>query len=161
MKTDATRNFVSEIRLLKIEEIDGAVDLLIGQLHEHGSDTDSGRVRSVIEQIIHDDRLGFVLVATGGNRKLIGVALGCTFLGDEHGGKSGWLEELYVLPEFRSHGSGALLLAEFIRIAESRSWRAIDVEVDSRHVRAASLYKRLGFEPLERSRLSRILKPEL
>jgi GNAT superfamily N-acetyltransferase len=119
--------------------------------------TDLGKVRSVIEQIVEDERLGFVMVACEENERPVGVALGCTFLGIEHGGMSGWIEELYLLPEFRQRGIGSLLIAEFIRVASGLGWRAIDLEIETGHQRAASLYERHGFTQLDRSRLSRRL----
>jgi ribosomal protein S18 acetylase RimI-like enzyme len=146
-----------QIRLLKIEEVDAAVDLLVRQLGEHRVKTDLSNVRSVIERIVKDDRLGFVLVALERNQRPVGVALGCAFLGIEHGGISGWIEELYVLPEFRQRGIGSHLIAEFIRVASALGWRAIDLEIDSSHRRAVSLYERHGFTQLDRSRLSRRL----
>jgi GNAT superfamily N-acetyltransferase len=147
-----------QARLLQIEEIDAAVDLLGRQLREHGVKTDLGKVRSVIERIVKDDRLGFVLVALEKNQRPVGIALGCAFLGVEHGGTSGWIEELYVLPEFQARGIGSLLVAEFIRVASALGWRAIDLEIDSGHRRAASLYERHGFTQLDRSRLGRTLQ---
>jgi len=142
--TDPTQEF--QVRLLKVVEIDAAVDLLGRQLREHRVKTNLDNVRSVIERIVKDDRLGFLLVALEKNERPIGVALGCAFLGIEHGGTSGWIEELYVLPEFRQRGVGSLLIAECIRVASGSGWRAIDLEVDSHHrrrpdsLRAARLY---------------------
>jgi ribosomal protein S18 acetylase RimI-like enzyme len=156
VKPNPTQKF--EVRLLKIEEIDAAVDLLGRQLREHAVKTDLGKVRSVIERIVKDDRLGFVLVALEKNQRPVGIALGCVFLGVEHGGTSGWIEELYVLPEFQERGIGSLLVAEFIRVASALGWRAIDLEIDSAHRRAVSLYERHGFTQLDRSRLSRRLQ---
>ena len=159
MKSNTIEKLSTEIRLLQLNEIDAAVGLFGEQLREHGLDTDPGRVRSVIERIVADDRLGFVLVAAGRDGKPLGVALGCSFLGIEYGGPSGWIEELYVLPEFRGKGIGSLLVAEFIRVATGLGWRAIDVEVDTDHRRAVSLYQRHGFQPLARSRFGRMLNP--
>jgi ribosomal protein S18 acetylase RimI-like enzyme len=146
-----------QVRLLKIEQIDAAVDLLGRQLREHQVKINLGNVRSVIDRIVKDDRLGFVLVALEKNERPIAVALCCTFLGVEHGGTSGWIEELYVLPEFRQRGIGSLLVAECIRVASTSGWRAIDLEVDPNHRRALALYERHGFTPLDRARLSRSL----
>jgi GNAT superfamily N-acetyltransferase len=146
-----------QVRLLKIDEIHAAVDLLGHQLREHGVKTNLSKVRYVIERIVKDDRLGFVLVALEKNQRPVGVALGCAFLGIEHGGISGWIEELYVLPEFRQRGIGSLLIAGFIRVASALGWRAIDLEIETGHQRAVSLYQRHGFTQLDRSRLSRRL----
>jgi ribosomal protein S18 acetylase RimI-like enzyme len=96
-------------------------------------------------------------VALEKNERPIAVALGCAFLGIEHGGTSGWIEELYVLPEFRQQGIGSLLVAECIRVASASGWRAIDLEIDSNHQRALTLYERHGFTQLDRARLSRRL----
>jgi len=79
--------------LLKTEQIDAAVDLLGRQLREHRVKTNLGNVRSVIERIVKDDRLGFALVALEKNERPIAVALGCAFLGIEHDGTSGWIED--------------------------------------------------------------------
>jgi GNAT superfamily N-acetyltransferase len=146
-----------EVRLLKTEQIDAAVDLLGRQLSEHGVRTNLGKVRSVIEQMVEDDRLGFVMLALEKDETPVGVAVGCSFLGIEHGGMSGWIEELYVLPEFRQRGIGSLLIAEFIRVASALGWHAIDLEIGTGHQRAAPLYERHGFTQLDRSRLSRRL----
>jgi GNAT superfamily N-acetyltransferase len=146
-----------EARLLKIEEIDTAVDLLASQLREHVLPIDLVQARSVIEQIVNNDRLGFVLVAVEESVGPVGVALGCAFLGIEHSGVSGWLEELYVLPKFRERGVASLLIAEFIRVATKLGWRAIDLEIDSNHGRAASLYEQHGFVQLHRARWVRKL----
>jgi GNAT superfamily N-acetyltransferase len=153
-----TEKFVPEIRLLKTHEIDAAVDLFGRQLREHQLSTGFSQVRSVIEQITNNSRSGFVLVAVGKNGRPLGVALGCAFLGIEHGGMSGWLEELYVLPEFRKGGIGSLLIAEFIRVASGLGWRAIDLEIDSSHGQVASLCERHGFQRLNRFRFGRTLK---
>lgn len=146
-----------EIRLLKTQEIEAAVDLIASQLREHQLTASPDEIRSVIERIVRDDQLGFVLVAIGKSKKPVGIALGSAFLGVEHGGKSGWLEEFYVHPEFRGHGVGSRLLAEFVRIAKESGWRAIDLEVNTSHRRVMSLYKRHGFTTVDRSRFCRTL----
>jgi len=153
-----TEKLVPEIRLLKTQEIDAAVDLFTRQLREHQLNTGLSQVRSIIEQITKNSRLGFVLVAVAKNGRPVGVALGCAFLAIEHRGTSGWLEELYVLPEFRNRGIGSLLITEFIRVALELGWRAIDLEIESGHEQAASLYERHGFQRLNRSRFSRTVK---
>jgi len=153
-----TEKLVPEIRLLKAQEIDAAVNLFTRQLREHQLNTGLSQVRSIIEQITKNSRLGFVLVAVAKNGRPVAVALGCAFLAIEHRGTSGWLEELYVLPEFRNRGIGSLLITEFIRVALELGWRAIDLEIESGHEQAASLYERHGFQRLNRSRFSRTVK---
>jgi GNAT superfamily N-acetyltransferase len=148
----AKQQFNPVISLLRPEQIAAAVELFGVQLKEHNIATDSNSVREVIEKIIADERLGFILVATVGDGKPVGVALGSAFLGVEHGGVSGWLEELYVRPAWRQRGLGARLVSEVIRQARARGWRALDLEVEAGHERVVSLYFRHGFQPRTRSR---------
>src|SRR6266567_7552641 len=106
---------VPKISLIQPKQIDAAVELFSVQLTEHKIQTDSNWVRSVIEKVVADDRHGFILVATTEEGKLVGVAFGSAFLGMEHGGLSGWLEELYVLPDWRQLGIGTRLVLEALR----------------------------------------------
>jgi ribosomal protein S18 acetylase RimI-like enzyme len=137
---------------LALPQIDVALELLAAQLKEHGIEAENRRIREVMEKVISDERRGFILAATDMNEKILGVAYCSSFLGLEHEGESGWLEELYVLPEWRQQGVGTGLVAEAIRIAKARGWRALDLEVEADHQRVVSLYARHGFQPHTRSR---------
>jgi len=150
-------NPAAEIHLASPNDLDAIVDLIGRQLREHQIDTGLDEIRSVMERILADPRFGFVLIARGQGGQVLGVALGTAFLGIEHGGISGWIEELYVLPEFRDQGVGTQLVAEFIRTATGLGWRAIDIEVDVSHRRVESLYGRHGFQPVARARFCRKL----
>ena len=100
---------------------------------------------------------GFMLVVRAPDGSPIGVAYASSLLSFEHGGASGWIEELYVLPQWRGRGSGSRLIAEVIARAKESGWRALDLEVEASHQRAISLYARHQFQPHSRSRLYRIL----
>jgi len=140
------------ISKLSPAQIDAALELFVVQLNEHGVETDASKLREVMGKIVADERHGFILVAASENNEIVGVAFGSSFLGLEHGGESGWLEELYVLPEWRQNGIGARLVEEAIRFARQRGWRALDLEVEANHLRVLSLYERHGFLPQTRSR---------
>ena len=70
----------------------------------------------------------------------------------EHGGISGWLEELYVLPAWRGRGIGTRLLARAVLQARRLGWKAVDLEVDRDHRRAEALYPVHGFSRVPRRR---------
>jgi GNAT superfamily N-acetyltransferase len=70
----------------------------------------------------------------------------------EHGGKSAWLDELYVLPEKRGRGIGTALVEEVIARCRASGCAAIDLEVDQEHQDAERLYSRHGFKQLPRAR---------
>ncbi|MBO0695258.1 MAG: GNAT family N-acetyltransferase, partial [Verrucomicrobia bacterium] len=89
--------------------------------------------------------------------RVVGVAYVATILSVEHVGPAAWLEELYVTPAWRQRGVGSALVDAVLERARSAGMVAIDLEIDASHSRAASLYERSGFHPLERSRWTRKL----
>jgi ribosomal protein S18 acetylase RimI-like enzyme len=140
------------ISLLRAEQIDAAVKLFRAQLNEHSLPNNDDETRAVIKQLLADASRGFILAAGLPDGSVVGIALGCSYLGVEHGGLSGWIEELYVTPEWRGRGLGSKLIEELIRVARDGGWRALDLEVTADHQRVVSLYRRHGFQPHARSR---------
>jgi len=145
------------ISLVDTRTLDAVIGLFEAQLQEHGITTSSDDLRKVAQTIIADRRYGFMLVARAPDGNPIGVAYASSLLSLEHGGVSGWVEELYVLPDWRGRGIGSRLIAEVIARARELGWRALDLEVDASHKRAISLYTRHQFQPHARSRFYRVL----
>jgi GNAT superfamily N-acetyltransferase len=139
-------------------KLDAAATLLSAQLREHRISTSTKELRSGLGSIARDASRGFVLLAATDPRNIVGVAYVVSLVSLEHGGISGWLEEFYIAPAWRSQGIGSLLLAETIAAARRLGWKALDLEVDDQHFRAQSLYARHGFHPVARHRFCRRLK---
>jgi GNAT superfamily N-acetyltransferase len=89
--------------------------------------------------------------------KAVGVAYLAFTWTLEHGGKTAWLEEMYVLPAHRGQGIGRALLTAVCTHASEQGCAAVDLEVDAAHQRAVHLYAREGFRPLDRTRWVRQL----
>jgi len=130
--------------------------LLVRQLAEHSVNASAEQLSWVLEKIVADAARGFVLLAREKGR-IVGIAYVATILSAEHCGRVAWLEELYVMPSHRSRGIGTALIAAMIERARKAGIVAIDLEIDASHSRAESLYRRLGFRPLNRSRWVREL----
>ncbi len=66
------------------------------------------------------------------------------------GGCFGVIQELYVLPEYRSMNIGHELIKEVVSFAESRAWRRIEVGAPDRDkwVRTIKFYEKEGFEEI-------------
>jgi ribosomal protein S18 acetylase RimI-like enzyme len=139
------------------EMLDAVVALFEAQLREHAIKTSRDDLRRVIQQVTDDQRYGFMLAATAPDGCPIGVAYASSLLSLEHGGVSGWLEELYVLPQWRGQGIGSRLIEEVVIHARKLGWRALDLEVDATHQRAVSLYTRYQFRSHSRRRFYRML----
>lgn len=133
------------------EDLQPVVDLLLVQLHEHRIPISRADLAMGVNAWLQDDRRGLILVAKSGSRA-IGVSCVDFMWPLEHGGLAGWLEELYVLPEFRNAGVGSMLLEATLKECTARGCRALDLEVESDHVRVEGLYHRFGFTPIHSRR---------
>ncbi len=132
-------------------------DLLARQLDEHAIDIEGEALLAAIDGVFADERRGLLLLAKRGAEAL-GVAYVSLTWSLEHGGKSAWLEELYVLPQWRGEGIGTLLLDRVFEEAGRRGCAAVDLEVDVAHARAAHLYARHGFRQHSRTRWVKLLR---
>ena len=79
----------------------------------------------------------------------VGFGLTAKTFSREGGGMVLWLEELYILPEYRSRGLGREFFAYAEGYARENGYARIRLEVEEDNVRAVSLYERLGYLPLE------------
>jgi ribosomal protein S18 acetylase RimI-like enzyme len=133
--------------------------LFEAQLQEHAIDSSVDAIIATLRLVDQQPEYGCVITATV-DGLVVGVAYASTILSLEHGGWSGWLEELYVLPEWRSQGVGTQLLDAMMTIADDRGWAALDLEVDDDHQRVISLYASRDFQPVPRTRFVRHLQDE-
>ena len=130
--------------------------LFEAQIGEHGINTSVDALVAVLRMVNDQPEYGFVLTATY-DGSIVSVAYATSLLSLEHGGWSGWLEELYVLLEWRGNGLGSCLLDAVIAGAIERGWIALDLEVDIAHQRVVSLYASRDFQQVSRSRFVRRL----
>jgi len=104
-------------------------------------------------------RMGGVMVLCSWQGSPIGVAYASSLLSLEHGGASGWIEELYVLPQWRGRRIGSRLIAEVVARAKESGWRALDLEVEASHQRAlqpALMVRRPGATTTSRPETQRV-----
>lgn len=141
------------------KDLDSLLKLLVHQFCEHEISLYQGELKQAIYKMVTEENLGFFLLARDGDLAL-GVAAVSFAWTLEHGGRSAWLDELYVVPEHREKGIGGKLIEEVLREATRQGCLAIDLEVEEGHRRSEGLYARLGFEPLERSRWARKLSDD-
>ncbi|HSJ58459.1 MAG TPA: GNAT family N-acetyltransferase [Anaerolineae bacterium] len=148
-----------ELRVATASDLETVLDLLAAQFSEHDIELPGQALRLAVAALFDRDDLGFFVVACDG-AQTVGLAAVSFAWTLEHGGRSAWLDELYVLPERRAAGIGTALLREAVRHAAATGCAAVDLEVDRDHRRAEALYAREGFSPLPRSRWVRPLGQE-
>lgn len=86
---------------------------------------------------------GYMLVCDGNN---VGYCVTMKTYSVEAGGITIWIDELFVLEEYRSKGLGRELF-KYIEKNGDKKLRRIRLEVELENGRAISLYKKIGFEP--------------
>ena len=97
------------IRAATLADRDALVRLLVAQLREHAIETPEADVARTVAALLRRPRRARFLVAVDGGRP-VGVAALSLAWPIEHGGRSAWLEELYVEPDARGRALGTALL---------------------------------------------------
>ena len=82
------------------DDLAGLLDLLGMQFDEHEIPYQAEELTPAIEAVLLNEELGLFILAKEG-QKPIGFAAISFAWTLEHGGKSAWLDELYVLPAHR------------------------------------------------------------
>lgn len=119
----------------------------------HAPIPESYREAAFDEMVSSDERLvGVVLECDG---KPAGYGLASKMYSQEAGGIQLWLEELFVLPEYRSRGLGR----EFFDYMEALPNVArTRLEYERENLRAAALYRRLGYSDVPYAQLMKEIK---
>jgi ribosomal protein S18 acetylase RimI-like enzyme len=129
---------------------EAVVACLVELAGEFGSSVDRQRAGGVIDQMLADDRHGFILVAQADDQ-IVGVAVIIIITSVHYAGRVAWLEELYVMPQRRGQGIGAALVSAVLQRGQDLGLVAVGLDVDARNERVISLYARLGFSRVPRS----------
>ncbi len=146
------------IRPAAVSDTPGVVRLLLAQLREHAIGTPEEDVRrTVAAWLARPHRARFLLAVAGDDP--IGVAAVSFAWAIEHGARSIWFEELYVVPDARGGGIGAQLVRAVCALAAEVGATAVDLEVETSHRRAAGLYAREGFRELPRTHWMKAIVP--
>ena len=135
-----------------------AIPLVAQQLEDHSIPLASDDLRHALLGLVDSAERGAVLLAREADAA-VGVAVMSYVWSLEHGGLSAWLDELFVLPEFRNAGLGRALLDHAMTIARDHGCIGFDLEVARGHERADHLYERAEFHRLDRARWARKLAP--
>jgi GNAT superfamily N-acetyltransferase len=114
------------------------------------------RSRATLAELIASPAFGrvFLLVAEGTAVGYAAVALGFSL---EFGGRSAFLDELYVRPPSRGRGVGAAALSLLADRCRELGARSLALEVHLENRKAEALYRRSGFVPNDRHLLTRRL----
>lgn len=104
---------------------------------------------AILEQDIIDavEECPFVegYVFTEENDKIVGYSIVAKGYSTEYGGVCLWVEDLYLLPECRSHGVGSQFFTYLENLYRGKAVR-LRLEVEPKNEGAIRMYQRHGFE---------------
>jgi len=112
-------------------------------------------VRASVRELIANPSAGRIFIINRGESCVGYLVLSFDF-SLEYGGKNAWIDELFVIPEFRGQGIGADAVEFATQSAEHSGARVLHLEVN-RGSPAIDLYKRCGFQEHDRFLLSKWL----
>lgn len=91
------------------------------------------------------------------NNKPVGYAITSKMFSQEAGGIMLWIDEIYIMEEYRSIGLGTEFF-NYLKTTLDASIVRLRLEVEKDNERAKKLYKKMGFRPLEYDQMMLDLK---
>lgn len=134
----------------------GQVLALMPQYYAHDHLVfDPEKAENALRILLEDSRLGEVWLLYWSEREdPIGYLIIAHGFSLECAGVEAFVDELFVLPEFRGKGFGGRAIRHAIERCKENDVKLLRLEVTSHNPDAARLYKKLGFEDWGRTLLS-------
>jgi GNAT superfamily N-acetyltransferase len=145
------------IRLAEQADIDTLVELMRQFNAFDAYPFDAQITRAALERFIGDPALGrlWLIEAGAGARAPIGylaLTFGYSF---EYHGRDAFIDELYLLPNYRGQGIGTRAMQFAIAACRDLGVHALHLEVERHNAAARRLYRRAGFAEHDRDLLTR------
>lgn len=122
--------------------------LLADLFEEVGHTLTASEIADIFLHIDSDD-LHSTLLALDESEEAVGVLTIVESIALYAGGRIGVINELYVIPAFRSEGVGKLLLDAAKELAEQRGWERLEVTTPGEdYAKTLRFYEREGFMPI-------------
>lgn len=152
------------IEYARPEDADAVATLFFEDMQDLGIDTSLDEMRDVAREVtevangLNADVLCWVARLAPGT-PAVGVLLANFNWSLKFGGRSLWIDELYVTPSARRRSLGRRLVEALLEYAEAHGIRGIDIEAYQGNTPASILYRSLGFHRLGRERFYYRLGP--
>jgi GNAT superfamily N-acetyltransferase len=122
--------------------------LLAALFEEVGHTPDAAEIAAIFAETEADSHHS-TLLAMDDDGDAVGVLTLVETLSLYAGGYIGVINELYVVPEYRSEGVGKILLDAAKSLAEERDWKRLEVTTPGEeYAKTLRFYEREGFLPI-------------
>jgi len=139
------------VNLASPDDVDDLVDLMEEFYAEANYPLDRPSARSSLLELMDRSEFGCIWLARSGGRAVGHVVLAVRYT-MEHGGFSGYVDDLFVRPALRRRGVGRALLKQLFDECRARGCKSVQVEVGSSNTAALALYGLLGLAPQQDGR---------
>lgn len=137
------------LELANIHSVDTITRLLKELYRELGEESESIDFLSpdFVRQMLESKNTE-VYLAYNHNRETVGIISLTESQAFYAGGKYGVIDEMYIIPGFRSNNIGSQIITDIKHIAKQKGWKriAVTAPTEERWVRTVDFYKRNGFE---------------
>lgn len=142
------------IRPARTDDVAGIVALVRDFYAEDEYPFDEARTAEAVARLVREEGLGRIWVAEpdAGLAGYIALTLGFSL---EYMGRDGFVDDLYVRPEWRTKGLGTALLEALLAKARDLGVQALHLEVARDKRGAQELYRSAGFEDHDRMLMTR------
>ena len=143
--------------LLRADE----ADALVAMVRAHHADDDDPRspyFEAAIVQIAKGEPMARAWMVRHANR-VVGYVVLTLGYSIEYGGRDGFIDDLYLIPEARGRGWGRIVVDFALSEAVRLGIRTLHLEVEANNNRAHALYRFAGFEETGRRLMRRRLQP--
>lgn len=146
-----------DFELVREDRADALV-ALCRACHEEDGQSLSARFETAVLEIARGEPLARAWFVRRDGRTVgyVVVTLGYNI---EYGGRDGFIDDLYLIPEERGHGWGRQVLDFAVSQAAELAIRTLHLEVELDNERARALYRSAGFEETGRRLMRRRLQP--
>lgn len=137
------------IRVASTADLDEVLRLMRGYYADDGLAFELERASTTMSRLLNEPHWGRVLLLESHERPIGYVAV-CLGFSLELGGNDAFIDEIYVVPEFRGRGHGKRLLEAAAASAREMGVQALHLEVDRTNHVARELYDSLGYRSRDR-----------
>lgn len=117
--------------------------------------------RDVLARILAEPQIGRVWLIVSDAGDVAGYLYLAFYTSIEYGGRTGFIDEIFVREEHRLAGLGTAAIENALSAARALGLLALQLEAERSNDRATALYVRLGFIDYDRRLLTRSLYPEV
>ena len=135
-----------DIRRAKSADLESLVSFAVAEAKEaEGVKKDSERVRQGITTALNDDSIAMYWVLEKSNTGVIGSVSIIKEWSDWNSGYYWWIQNMYILPEFRGKGLMERLIQDLKDTAREEGALELRLYVHKNNAQAISAYQKVGF----------------